>query len=292
MLKDDITTKLAQLVAAIDTADTDKLVMFKTTPRDLDAIVVSIPEKLVNDSGFNRKILELGVIPSRLTSSKKSNNKNLNSSRYIYSSISSLETVDIQELEDAVNEFTDKLLKELTAKQIAGLVLLVYRHWLKLPGGLKTHRSVNEKMVRGYLKQREQYTHDEIINALTVYGKWAQAKEKALKDGDIDSFWFHRWDLDQLLISNKSMNHLDGGWWELIKSKGIPSEYAGQTEKPKDEPSAKEQKERRAQMFTYIANDIIKYGTPGAAQTQIYRDHQVEIDALVEKLKKEESNAS
>lgn len=225
-MEKEIIEKFAKLIAAIDAADTDKLIVYKPSKRDVEAIQIMIPEKLINDEEFNRKILELGVIPSRLTASKISNKKNQKTSEHIYTIIIyDLLDLDIQALDEQCQEFSEQSLKELAPKQIALLVLQMFRFWNTLPGGLKTHRRLTPSMVKGYLKQRETFTHHELMQSLVVYGKWAEAKRKAIADGDIDSFWFHRWDLDSLLASNKAMNHIGDGWRELVKAKGIPEDY-------------------------------------------------------------------
>lgn len=233
-MENEIIDKFAELIVAIDKADTEKICIFKTTPRDMEAIQIAIPENLINNERFNRKILELGMIPSRLTSRKKDTYKNQKSSKTIYTYLVEIVELDIVTLDEQCKSLNEQELKKLSAKQIAFLILQVYRLWNTLPGGLKTHRRPSQGMVKGYLKQRETYTHIEILKALKVYGKWAEARRLAIKDGEIDSFWFHRWDLDSLLISNKAMNHIGDGWKELTKSKGIPEEYAGiEPDRPK-----------------------------------------------------------
>lgn len=72
---------------------------------------------------------------------------------------------------------------------------------------LKKHHSINEKMVKGYLKVRDtnhpdedrKFTHEDIRQAIINYQLWAKAADQN------DRVWFQRWSLDGFLRSNKAI---------------------------------------------------------------------------------------
>lgn len=268
---------MARLLLAIESADPDQTITFKTTMKDTQNVQVLIPASWQKDLEFNRKILELGSFPSRWFTSEKAQTKNKRKFKHIIVYIDTISTLDIVDLEKKVKEFTSH---EHTHSPLewAHLVLHVFRTWNTLPGELKQHRKITEDIVKGYMKQRENYRHGEIIEALQTYGKWAEAKMLSVRDGEIDAFWFHRWDLDSLLRSNKSMNHIADGWPELVRAKGIPSDYSRHREVS---PADLEAKNRRVEM---VAQKIVKDEDIDSIKF-IYDEYKTEIDARVEELR-------
>lgn len=155
---------------------------------------------------------------------KKSLGKKLTSARLITAAINTPDSIDSNFID--ISAFKEVNLRKLTEHQLARLLEHVVYIWNSVDADLRKPRKILDKHVRGYIKLRSEYTHDEVIACITVYGKWAKAKHDAIKNGDIDSFWFYRWDLDKFLLSNKAMSHVDAGWKELVTSKSIPEEYA------------------------------------------------------------------
>ena len=201
-------------------------------------ICISFRDKLLpgEEETFSQTIRGLALdyekIGSALTdrlladygSRKKSLGKKLTSARLITAAINAPDAID-QNFTDLA-AFKDTSIRKLTEHQLARLLEHIVFTWNSIEADLRKPRKVLDKHVRGYIKLRDDYTHDEIISGITVYGKWAKAKHEAVNNGEIDSFWFYRWDLDKFLLSNKAMSHVDAGWKELVTSKSIPEEYA------------------------------------------------------------------
>lgn len=201
-------------------------------------ICISFRDKLLpgEDETFSQTIrglaLDFEKIGSALTdrlladygAKKKSLGKKLTSARLITAAINTPDAID-DNFEDLA-AFKDSNLRKLTEHQLARLLEHIVYTWNEIDADLRKPRKILDKHVRGYIKLRDEYTHTEIITGITVYGKWAKAKHDAVVNGDIDSFWFYRWDLDKFLLSNKAMSHVDAGWKELVTSKSIPEEYA------------------------------------------------------------------
>lgn len=171
-----------------------------------------------------------------------------------------------------------------TNENIAALVQHLYLIWRSLPGGLRKPNRIRAEAIRGYMKQRENgYSHDQIVKGLKVYGQWAEAKEKAMANMDIDSFWFHRWDFHKFMSSNTALDHVDGGWRELVMSKGIPSEYANLTKVSSDKIFKKNVK--------HIAAEYLKWGEFGVNDTNLFNQTPGLKEAVLKKVE-ELKNAS
>ncbi len=163
-----------------------------------------------------------------LGSNKKKKSKTGKTSSIVYILSNSISYID-SDFSDCV-EFAKIPVRDLTDEQAARLFEEIYFTWKSLGGNLRTPRRCTDKMVRGYFKQRENYSHAEIVEGLKTYGLWADAKQRAIKAGDLDSFWFHSWKLEAFLISNKSMSHVDGGWEDLKREKNIPEQFSKSSE--------------------------------------------------------------
>lgn len=272
---------IAKLLVAIDAADPNQTVVFKKTNRRVENLEVCLPALWEKDQELNRKILELGSYPSRYFGSEKSNKKTKLKIQHILVYLSNIESIDIKDLETKVREFTAAEHTH-TAAEWAHLVLHVYRTWNKLPGDLKQHRKVTVDMVKGYMKQRQSYRHHEIIEALITYGKWAEAYRLAMAaEEDEKIFWFHRWDLDSLLRSNKAMNHVGDGWFELVKAKRIPMDYAKKEDQGLSPSVLKGNVDK-------IVKDYMQWEEFGVDDQNFMRKHpevREAVDAEIERLK-------
>lgn len=191
--------------------------------------------------------------------------------------------IDETEIKADINQLAGEKPTSLSLEDAASLVLHIFITWKGLSASLRMPRKISEKTVRGYFKLRDEYSHEEIIEGLAVYGKWAEAKHRAIANGDLDSFWFYRWDLDKFLLSNKSMDHVSGGWRELVTSKQIPEEYA-----PIEvEVSSKTFKKN----VEFYAKDYAAYGTHSVDANNMF-NKMPGLKEAVEKRAKELKNAS
>lgn len=182
-----------------------------------------------------------------------------------------------------INKLAEEKPSSLSSEDAASLVLHIFITWKGLSASLRMPRKVSEKTARGYFKLRDEYSHQEIIDGLVVYGKWAEAKHRAIAAGEIDSFWFYRWDLDKFLLSNKSMDHVSGGWRELVTSKHIPEEYAPIEVQVSSKTFMKN--------VEFYAKDYAAYGTHSVDANNMF-NKMPGLKEAVEKRAKELKNAA
>lgn len=182
--------------------------LFLGLSRDYPKIKNTLTDRMLYDSSVKKKSIGRKLTSTRLVVNQINIPANIN--------------LDFADL----GAFKDTPIMKLTEHQLARLLEHIFIIWNDLPGGLRKPRKLKEDHIRGYVKLRASYNHDEIIEGLQVYGKWAKAKEESETAGETKAFWFHWWDLDQFMISNKSMQRVEGGWRNLVRSVGIPEEYA------------------------------------------------------------------
>lgn len=230
---------LEALALLLNNPDLEEHIQFVTSNQQNTPIVISFRNKLLpgEEESFLDTIrglsLDFPKIKNKLTDRliananirKKSLGRSLASTRLIVTTISKADKIN-EDFTDLA-AFKDKKIRNIEEQHLARLLEQVFITWNNLPASLRKPREINEKHIRGYVKLRDSYSHDEIIEALTTYGRWAEAYDKALANHEPKAFWFYTWSLDKFMISDKSMNNVDGGWRELVKSKMIPEEYAG-----------------------------------------------------------------
>lgn len=278
----------AELLAAINNADTNQLVEYRTTSKDIDIITITIPEKLENSSDFNKTFVDLEQFPSRLFSSSKVKRKRVKNwnSYIVYIDKQGLSTYTKEELSTLLNSLDQNSVK---VEDVAPFIYNLSKTWLESETNLRKHRSITPDMVRGYIKQRQNYTHRELLDMVLTYIKWAQAFQRAVDDtGDDKPFWFPRVNFQALLLTNKIFaNHLEGGWKQLVQDKRIPAEYTGEVEEsvysklsPDAELSDEEKHDKR---ILYWANDMMQHGEH-VIQPDILEKYGDEIRAKVKEL--------
>jgi hypothetical protein len=273
----------AEILAAIESADTAANVDYRITEKADEKITVTIPVFLEKSDDFIRTFLDLGHFPSGVFKTKKSKRKSLkNQLAYIsYISNQGIDTYNKEELRDLLNSLDQDSTK---IRDVAPFIYNALQTWNDLHPKVRTTRKLNEKIVAGYLKQRANYSHREILDMVETYGKWAVAYYAMIEAGEFKPIWFHPTSLQGLLTSNKMFpNHLEGGWKQLVIDKQIPDDYATPI-KVDTGPTEEQRLEHRQKLKKYIANDLIVYGT--AANNELfYQENKEEIDAMVEELK-------
>lgn len=244
----DFEIEAARILAAAKKVDLNNYIEIKTSQKLDNIIKITIPENLEKSIDFNQTLIDLGLPPSgTMKSGKKIRKNSKNSSTYIYFINNNLQEYSIEEL----NKHLETL--EVGSKKVSDVAPFIYKAfliWNSLPGNLRKHRQITEPIVRGYLKQRQFYSHDQIYSMLETYGKWAKAYQDAMDNNeDPHIFWFHLSNLSQLLLSNRMfVNHLEEGWKQLIIDKKIPKQYSG-VAAAKEESDRKKLHEDRAQSY-------------------------------------------
>lgn len=240
MIQRDVPDHIYDDIKNLMNVDTEELVEFTSDLKQNAPIRISFRAK--KEAGeshsfqelFTRDLLEFFDNRYNLTDrilrdlhpNKKSSRKSTFSLQHILDSLSiDIATVNVRP--EIADEVKQKPIVKVHEEELITLLLDVVFVWNSLPGGLRASRRFNQKHVKGYLKMRKDWEHDEIISALQVYGKWADAYARAMKAGEHERiFWFHRWSLDKFLVSNTAMDHVSVEWSELVKDKGIPEQYS------------------------------------------------------------------
>lgn len=274
----------AEILAALEDADKLGAVNYRVTEKPDEKITVTLPAFLENSPDFIKTFVDLGHLPSVIFKSTKIKRKSQrNKLAYIsYISNQGLETYNKEELSTLLNSLDQDSTK---IADVAPFIYNALRVWNEVHPKVRSTRKVNEKIVAGYLKQRANYTHREILDMIETYGKWATAYYAMTEAEEFKPIWFHPTSLQGLLTSNKLFpNHLEGGWKQLISDKQIPADYAQPERNKPKEPTADEKKAKLDNYHRYIAADVIKYGH--AANNQMYYEkHRDIIDPIIEELK-------
>lgn len=274
------------LAALLKAADENGIKTTVTiTRRSEEVLNFRIPDFVKNSKDFNRTLIDLELLPSRIFSNNKTNrNVKKNSRAYIVyitnNNIDKLSTVELKKLLNSLDQDSKNI------SDVAPFIWNVFRTWNNLHKNLRTHHSLSEDMVRGYLKQRQTYSHREILDMVETYGKWAKAYFDMVEANEFKPCWFPSTNLKNLLLSNKLFpNHLEGGWKQLVRDKQIPDDYAGVEQessyaKLKKEKSPEEEHNKR---ILYWAHQSIDYGE-NVIQQDILEQYGDEIRAKVKEL--------
>jgi hypothetical protein len=224
-MADQFDLEAAKLLGAIDKADSSKITHFQLSKSKIPIVKILIPANLENSEDFNRTLLDLGVLPSRIFSQKRISRFGRHKSDAIVLYIdNNIKEYTIEELEKIISKLDPESNK---TSDVAPFIYRIFKYWNELPG-LRTHRNLTKEMVDGYLKQREIYSHTDIYAMIKIYGKWAKSYKLAMEaEENPRIFWFHETNLEALLKSNKLFkNHLSVGYADLVRAKKIPREYA------------------------------------------------------------------
>lgn len=174
------------------------------SPKKKQVYGIQIPKDVFNNETFHGLIKDLDYNLALLNGSTKVKPPK-GSSRFAYSIITnSINTNNIKtKLYDLKNLNWDDVKKNPDA--IGALVENVFDTWNKQEADYRKSRKVTDGMVRGYIKLQNstEWTHGQIIEAIKNYALWARcAKED-------EQVWFHRWNLEQFLLSNKAIYHCE-----------------------------------------------------------------------------------
>ena len=165
---------------------------------------IQIPQDVFNDESFHGLIKDLGYNLALLNGSTQVKPKKPKS-RIAYSIISnSINTNNIKtKLYDLKNLSWDDIKKNSDA--IGALVENVFETWNKQEANYRKSRQVTDGMVRGYIKLQTttEWTHGQILEAIKNYALWSRCAKND------DQVWFHRWNLEQFLLSNKAIYHCE-----------------------------------------------------------------------------------
>lgn len=283
--------KVLTALAALLNPELSEHIQFTNDAKQNAPIRISFRDKLLpgEEETFSQTIrglaLDFEPIKSALTdrlladygTSKKSIGKKLSSARLVITAINVGDDINTNFSDLAA--YQEETIRKLTEHQLARLLEHVYHTWNKLGGDLRRPRRISDKHVRGYIKLRDTYSHQEIIKALQTYGKWAEAHKKAIANNeDIKIFWFYRWDLDKFLSSNNAMSHVDGGWKDVVRTKQIPSEYAKLDEEHQDAKT----KSRKAQWIDDYTDRVLR-GENVSADAHIAESYEDAIAKVLER---------
>lgn len=283
--------KVLTAIAALLDPELSEHIQFTNDAKQNAPIRISFRDKLLpgEDETFSQTIrglaLDFDLIKSALTdrlladygTSKKSIGKKLSSARLVITAIKTGDDVD-KNFAD-IDSYKESPLRKLTEPQLARLIEHIYTTWNELPGDLRRPRKLSDKHIRGYIKLRDTYEHDEIIAGLVTYGKWAGAYAQAMdNDEDPKIFWFYRWDLDKFMVSNKAMSHVDSGWKDVVKSKQIPSEYA----KDRENTMTAKAVDRKAKWIDDYTDRVLR-GENVESDAHIAESYEDEIAAVLER---------
>lgn len=277
----------AKVVAAVlkMVEDSEAHVLIKTTKRAEEVLVLQIPDFMQKSNDFQRTLLDLDVLPSRVFANNKNhrNSKKNCRSYIVYITNNKISSLSMKELKALLNSL-DQNSKNIS--DVAPFIYNLFLNWNQMTRNLRTHRELTEDMVRGYLKALKNYSHREILDMVLDYGRWADAHFAMIEAGEFKPVWFPRLSLSGLLLSNKMFqNHLEGGWKQIVKDKGIPEDYVEMEPESNIVETPEDLKEKHDKRVRYIADEILKYGEPGLPQQQYYNKHKAEVDAKVEELR-------
>ena len=283
--------KVLTALAALLDPELSEHIQFTNDAKQNAPIRISFRDKLLpgEEETFSQTIrglaLDFEPIKSLLTdrllsdygTSKKSIGKKLSSSRLVITAINTGENIDTNFSD--LDAYKEQPIRKLSEHQLARLIEHIYQTWLELPGDLRRPRKISDKHIRGYIKLRDDYSHDDIINGIIVYGKWAGAYAKAMENEENPKiFWFYRWDLDKFMNSNKAMSHVDGGWRDVVQSKQIPSEYA----KVDAEKKNNQIQDRKAKWIDDYTDRVLR-GENVEADAHIAESYADDIEIVLER---------
>lgn len=165
---------------------------------------LQIPQDVFNDETFHGLIKDLGYNLALLNGSTKVKPKNPKS-RIAYSIISN--NINTNNIKNSLITLRGKTWDEVKrdADAIGTLVENVFETWNKQDANYRKSRKVTDGMVRGYIKLMTtgEWTHTQIIESIKNYALWSRC---AKEDNNV---WFHRWNLEQFLLSNKAIYHCE-----------------------------------------------------------------------------------
>lgn len=216
------------------------LLKYILTNPDYDSVMISLHKSqkqqlqitLSSDDGISPEILatlkrsdpKLALMLMERLANPRSKKKKLRNSHFVASKLSELEVYQ-QGLSSGV------LAKLAALSSVPPQSLTPAEYW-NLVGSLamlwntsKTLRKVetlSADALRGYLKQREMYQHDELKRGIENYVKWHDIAMTTLDEQK--PIWVHTWDFSKFLRSDKAMSHVNLPSDQFQRLKHIPLE--------------------------------------------------------------------
>lgn len=171
-------------------------------PKKYGNPAILIPPHIFESETFRGLLKDLDYDP-RLVNHKIKVPSGKRKTLFTYSIITNL--INTNKVSISISDLKDKTWEEIKddPQAVAFLVEEVYAAWNSHDSYYRRPRKVNNEMVRGYIKLQDsgEWTHKQIVQSIHNYALWARcAKED-------EKVWFHRWDLDQYLLSDKAIFH-------------------------------------------------------------------------------------